>query len=49
MLFPTFTFMLFFLPVTAVVYFLLGKKTITGSRLWLVIVSFVFYSWFNYS
>jgi D-alanyl-lipoteichoic acid acyltransferase DltB (MBOAT superfamily) len=41
--------MLFFLPVTAVVYFLLGKKTITGSRLWLVIVSFVFYSWFHWS
>ena len=49
MLFPTFTFMLFFLPLTAVVYFLLGKKSVTLSRLWLVAASFVFYSWFHWS
>ena len=49
MLFPTFTFMLFFLPVTAVVYFMLGQKSVMGSRLWLVIASFVFYSWFHWS
>ena len=49
MLFPTFTFMLFFLPLTAIVYFLLGRKSITASRLWLVITSFIFYSWFHWS
>ncbi|MBE6364803.1 MAG: MBOAT family protein [Lentisphaerae bacterium] len=49
MLFPTFTFMLGFLPLTALVYFLLAKKSIPAARVWLVIASFVFYSWFNWS
>lgn len=47
MLFPTFTFILGFLPVTAAGYFLLGKKNILLARLWLLAASFVFYSWFN--
>ncbi len=49
MLFPTFTFMLGFLPLTVLVYFLLAKKNITASRVWLIGASFVFYSWFNWS
>ena len=49
MLFPTFTFLLGFLPLTAVVYFLLASRSKTASRLWLVAASFVFYSWFNWS
>ncbi|MBO7330136.1 MAG: MBOAT family protein [Lentisphaeria bacterium] len=49
MLFPTFTFILGFLPLTTLVYFLLAKKNITASRVWLLAASFVFYSWFNWS
>ena len=45
MLFPTFTFMLGFLPLTVVIYFLLAKKSITASRVFLVAASLVFYSW----
>ena len=47
MLFPTFTFILGFLPVTVIVYFLLTKRSIFLARLWLLGASFVFYSWFN--
>ena len=49
MLFPSFTFILFFLPVTLVVYYLFGAKSRTAAHVWLVLASFVFYSWFNYS
>jgi D-alanyl-lipoteichoic acid acyltransferase DltB (MBOAT superfamily) len=49
MLFPTFTFILGFLPLTVLVYFLLSKKSITLSRVWLLGASIVFYSWFNWS
>ena len=47
MLFPSFTFLLAFLPVTLAGYFLLGKKTSTGAKIWLIAASFIFYSWFN--
>ena len=49
MLFPTFTFMLFFFPLTAIVYFLLGRKNTAASQLFLVLASIVFYSWFHWS
>ena len=49
MLFPTFTFILGFLPITVILYFLLAKKSIVLSRIWLLACSFVFYSWFNWS
>ena len=49
MLFPTFTFILGFLPLTAVIYFLIAKKNPALSRIWLIGASFVFYSWFNWS
>ncbi|MBR2873596.1 MAG: MBOAT family protein, partial [Lentisphaeria bacterium] len=49
MLFPTFTFILGFLPITVLIFFLLTKKSITLSRIWLLAASFVFYSWFNWS
>ena len=49
MLFPTFTFILGFLPLVVLVYFLLSKRSIVLSRLWLLASSFVFYSWFNWS
>ena len=49
MLFPSFTFILFFLPVTLALYYLFGAKNRTAAHIWLVLASFVFYSWFNYS
>ena len=49
MLFPTFTFILGFLPVTVIVYFLLSERYPQLSRVWLIIASLVFYSWFNWS
>lgn len=49
MLFPSFTFILFFLPITLVLYYLFGAKNRTAAHIWLVLASFVFYSWFNYS
>lgn len=49
MLFPTFTFLTGFLPLTVTVYFLLAAKSRSFSRLWLIAASFVFYSWFNWS
>ena len=49
MLFPSFTFILFFLPITLALYYLFGAKNRTAAHIWLVLASFVFYSWFNYS
>ena len=49
MLFPTFTFILFFLPLTVLVYFALAKKSFAAAKWFLVAASFVFYSWFNWS
>ena len=49
MLFPSFTFILAFLPVTAILYFLLGKYSRNAARIWLLAASFVFYSWFNHT
>ncbi len=49
MLFPSFTFVLAFLPLTLIGYFLLGKKSGTAARIWLLCASLVFYSWFNHS
>ena len=49
MLFPTFSFILVFLPVTVIVYFLLSGKNSLVARIWLIAASLVFYSWFNWS
>ena len=49
MLFPSFSFMLGFLPLTALVYFILAPRSRNLSRIWLIAASFVFYSWFHYS
>lgn len=49
MLFPSFTFVLAFLPLTLLGYFLLGKRSGTAARIWLLCASLVFYSWFNHS
>ncbi|MBO5723559.1 MAG: MBOAT family protein, partial [Lentisphaeria bacterium] len=47
MLFPSFTFLLGFLPLTVTVYFLLTRWSSLCSRIWLIAASIVFYSWFN--
>ncbi|MBR2373706.1 MAG: MBOAT family protein [Lentisphaeria bacterium] len=49
MLFPTFTFILGFLPLTIIVYYLLAEQSHISARIWLIAASFVFYSWFNWS
>ncbi|MBR7156405.1 MAG: MBOAT family protein, partial [Lentisphaeria bacterium] len=49
MLFPTFTFILGFLPVAVIVYFLLAKGHSFAARVWLIAMSLIFYSWFNWS
>ncbi|QMV44068.1 MBOAT family O-acyltransferase [Cohnella cholangitidis] len=50
MLFNSFEFILVFLPIVTFVYFLLNKKKLTiAARVWLVIGSLVFYSWWNLS
>ena len=47
MLFPSFTFLLGFLPLTVIVYFLLTRWKGSAGRIWLIAASLVFYSWFN--
>lgn len=44
MVFSSLTFLLYFLPITLLVYFLLGFS-ITLQNVWLLIVSLVFYAW----
>lgn len=49
MLFNSYVFMLAFLPITLIVYFLLGKlpERIPANKLFLVLASFVFYGYNN--
>ena len=48
MLFNSFEFILFFLPLTVVVYFLLLRRHLTiAARSWLLFASLCFYSWWN--
>jgi D-alanyl-lipoteichoic acid acyltransferase DltB (MBOAT superfamily) len=50
MLFNSYTFIFFFLPVTLVVYFILNKKRLTvGSNAWLLFASLFYYGWWNIS
>lgn len=47
-LFNSYTFILFFLPATLAVFFLLGQRGLTrGAGLWLVLASLFFYGWWN--
>ena len=41
MLFPTFTFLLGFLPLTVLVYYFLAARSKSASRVWLILASFV--------
>lgn len=48
MLFNSYEFIFFFLPITFVVYFWLNKKRLTqASKAWMVFASLFFYSWWN--
>lgn len=48
MLFNSYEFIFFFLPVTIVVYFFLNKLKLTlASKAWLVFTSLFFYAWWN--
>lgn len=48
MLFNSFEFVFFFLPVTLVVYFLLGRRQLHQMAIaWLVAASLFFYAWWN--
>jgi len=48
MLFSTFPFILGFLPAIYMVYFfLIKKKLVLGSKIWLILASLFFYSWWN--
>jgi len=48
MLFNSFEFIFFFLPVTLLVFFLLGHARLTGAAIaWLVGASLFFYAWWN--
>ncbi len=50
MLFNSFEFILVFLPIVFSGYFLLTRfNQYTAAKLWLLIASFIFYSWFNVS
>ena len=48
MLFNSYEFIFFFLPITLGIYFWLNKKRLTSaSKAWMVFVSLFFYSWWN--
>lgn len=48
MLFNSYEFIFFFLPITFGIYFWLNKKRLTqASKAWLVFASLFFYSWWN--
>ncbi|MFC1659732.1 MBOAT family O-acyltransferase [Pseudomonadota bacterium] len=50
MLFNSYIFIFLFLPTVFTGYFfLLSKKLVTGSKIWLVLGSLFFYSWWNIS
>ncbi|UII55637.1 MBOAT family protein [Cytobacillus spongiae] len=47
MIFNSFEFIFVFLPIVFVVYFLLNKVNFTISKIWLLLSSLFFYSWWN--
>lgn len=48
MLFNSYIFLCLFLPITLIGFFLFGKRGLNNlAILWLVVASFVFYSWWN--
>ncbi|MGZ9214000.1 MAG: MBOAT family protein, partial [Candidatus Binatia bacterium] len=49
MLFNSFSFLLLFLPVTASVFFLLGRKNNVLAAGWLALASLFFHAWWSLS
>ena len=47
MLFNSFTFLFLFLPVTAIGYFLLARKSQVRAAGWLALASLTFYGWWS--
>lgn len=47
MLFNSITFLVLFLPLSLLFYYLLGCFHMNAAKLWLVVVSFLFYGWWN--
>ncbi|RKD22994.1 acetyltransferase [Ammoniphilus oxalaticus] len=48
MLFNSFEFIFIFLPIVFIIYFILNKRKLTElSKIWLILSSLVFYSWWN--
>jgi alginate O-acetyltransferase complex protein AlgI len=48
MIFNSFSFIFAFLPITLIIYFLLGSKSTQWAARCLVIASLVFYGWWDY-
>jgi D-alanyl-lipoteichoic acid acyltransferase DltB (MBOAT superfamily) len=49
MLFNSFTFLFLFLPITAVGYFMLARKSHAFAGAWLAAASLVFYGWWSFA
>ena len=47
MLFNSYTFIFAFLPITATVFFLLGRSSRVMALRWLILASLVFYAWWR--
>jgi D-alanyl-lipoteichoic acid acyltransferase DltB (MBOAT superfamily) len=47
MLFNSITFLVFFTPLSLLVYYLLGHWQMKAAKLWLAALSFLFYGWWN--
>ncbi len=47
MLFNSFTFLILFLPITAIGYFVLARKSREGAAAWLALASLAFYGWWS--
>ena len=47
MLFNSTIFLFGFLPVTLIVFFMLGRLSVTAARIWLAAASLFFYGWWN--
>src|ERR1700677_4299884 len=47
MLFNSITFLVFFLPLSLLVFYILGRFQMNAAKSWLIVVSFLFYVWWN--
>src|SRR3984957_12057854 len=47
MLFNSYTFIFAFLPITAIIFFILGKSSREWALRWLMLASLVFYAWWR--